>query len=250
MSGAVVTARGLRTEIGGTAILRGVDLDVAPGEVVGIIGPSGGGKTTLLRALNYLTPFTDGVVDVAGHRLTPGMSERGDAAALRQVRMKVGMIFQQFNLFPHLTALQNITEAPRRVLKLDTAVAAQRAQVLLARVGLSGFADAMPRTLSGGQQQRVAIARALAMEPLALLLDEPTSALDPQLAGEVVGVVKDLAASGQTMIIVSHDLQVIRRVAQRVIVVAAGLVVEHGAAAEVLASPEHTMTQQLLCGVS
>src|SRR4030095_1692732 len=166
----------------------GVDLEAERGKVLAVVGPSGAGKTTLLRALSYLTPFTAGEVVVAGLRLCPGMCERADAAELRAVRRQVGMVFQSFHLFPHLTALENVTEAPRRVLGLPAPAAEERARRLLGRVGLTAHADAMPQTLSGGQQQRVAIARALAMEPVVLLLDEPTSALDPRLTADVLAV--------------------------------------------------------------
>jgi polar amino acid transport system ATP-binding protein len=242
----VITVRGLETAINGTAILRGIDLTVHPGEVLAVIGPSGGGKTTFLRALNYLTPFTAGEVEIAGHRLRPGMNERAHAGALRAVRVRVGMVFQSFHLFPHLTALANVMEAPRHVLGLAVDEAAARARTLLERVGLASHADAYPRTLSGGQQQRVAIARALAMEPHVLLLDEPTSALDPRLVGEVLAVVGDLAAAGQTMVIVTHELAFARRVAMRVAVLAGGRVVECGAAADVLERPSAAETRALL----
>jgi len=242
----VVTARGLRTRRGATEVLCGVDLEVHGGEVVAVVGPSGSGKTTLLRALNYLTPFTAGEVEIAGHALRPGMSERADAEALRAVRTRVGMVFQSFNLFPHLTALANVTEAPRRVLGLDAAAAEARARALLARVGLAEHAGAYPQTLSGGQQQRVAIARALAMEPVVMLFDEPTSALDPRLVGEVLAVVGDLAAAGQTMVIVTHEIAFARRVANRVAVLVAGRIVENGTAAEVLERPKAAETRALL----
>jgi polar amino acid transport system ATP-binding protein len=242
----VVAVRGLETTRGGTPVLRGIDLAVHPGEVLALIGPSGSGKTTFLRALNYLTPFTAGEVDIAGQRLRPGMSERTDAGALRAVRVRVGMVFQSFHLFPHLTALANVMEAPRRVLGLSVDEAAARARTLLARVGLAAHADAHPHTLSGGQQQRVAIARALAMEPLVLLLDEPTSALDPRLVGEVLAVIADLAGAGQTMVIVTHELGFARRVAHRVAVLAGGRVIEWGPPAEVLERPRAVETRALL----
>jgi len=249
MSEPVVTVRGLRTQLGRAEILRGIDATVARGEVLAIIGPSGSGKTTFLRALNYLTPFTAGEVEVAGHQLRPGMSERADAPALRAVRTRVGMVFQSFHLFPHLSAIGNVVEAPHRVLGLAPAAATQRAQALLARVGLASHADAFPHTLSGGQQQRVAIARALAMEPIVLLLDEPTSALDPRLVGEVLSVITDLAAAGQTMMIVTHEIAFARRVAHRVLVLAAGEIVESGLPADVLDHPRTAETRALL-GVS
>lgn len=242
MSATVLTVRSLRTHLGDTEVLHAIDLDVRRGEVVAIIGPSGGGKSTLLRALNYLTPFTAGEVIITGQHLRPGMSERRDAAVLRAVRLKVGMVFQSFHLFPHLTALQNVMEAPRRVLGLPLAAAQARAQELLARVGLANHAAAFPHTLSGGQQQRVAIARALAMEPEALLLDEPTSALDPRLTGEVLAVIADLAAAGQTMLIVTHEIAFARRVAQRVVVLANGRIVEAGRPDEVLDRPHSAIT--------
>jgi len=242
----IVTVRDLWTRRNGTDVLRGIDLDVRGGEVVAIVGPSGGGKTTLLRALNYLTPFTGGSVEIAGHALRPGMSERVDAAALRAVRTRVGMVFQSFHLFAHLTAIENVTEAPIRVLGLSTEAARERGQALLARVGLGAFADAYPSRLSGGQQQRVAIARALAMEPAVMLFDEPTSALDPRLVGEVLAVVADLAAAGQTMVVVTHEMAFARRVAHRVVVLAEGRVVESGTAEEVLDRPRAAETRALL----
>jgi ABC-type polar amino acid transport system ATPase subunit len=242
----VARVRALRTRLSTTEVLRGVAFTVEKGEVVAIIGPSGGGKSTLLRALNYLTPFSEGEVEIAGQRLRPGMSERADAAALRAVRTRVGMVFQTFHLFPHLTALGNIMEAPRRVLRLPPALARQRAQELLSRVGLAEYGNAFPHTLSGGQQQRVAIARALAMEPEVLLLDEPTSALDPKLVGEVLAVVADLAAAGQTMLIVTHEIGFARRVAQRVLVLADGQIVESGAPEDVLERPQAAATRTFL----
>jgi len=242
----VVRARAVVTRRGDTDVLRGVDLEVRRGEVLAVIGPSGSGKTTLLRALNYLTPFSDGAVEIAGTALRPGLSERRDAALLRAVRTRVGMVFQSFHLFPHLSALGNVMEAPRQVLGLDAGAARARAQSLLARVGLASHAGAFPHTLSGGQQQRVAIARALAMEPVVLLLDEPTSALDPALVGEVLAVVAEVAAAGQTMVIVTHEMAFARRVANRVVVLAAGRIVESGTPADVLERPRAPETRTLL----
>jgi polar amino acid transport system ATP-binding protein len=242
----IVTVRELWTRRNGADVLRGIDLDVRAGEVVASVGPSGGGKTTLLRALNYLTPFTAGSVDIAGHALRPGMSERVDAAALRAVRTRVGMVFQSFHLFAHLTAIENVVEAPIRVLGLSVEAARERARGLLTRVGLAAFADAHPSRLSGGQQQRVAIARALAMEPAVMLFDEPTSALDPRLVGEVLAVVADLAAVGQTMVVVTHEMAFARRVAHRVVVLAEGQVVEAGTVEEVLDRPRAAETRALL----
>jgi polar amino acid transport system ATP-binding protein len=243
---AILRARGLHTELGGRPVLRGVDLAAERGRVLAVVGSSGAGKTTLLRALNYLTPFSAGEVVVAGQHLRPGMCERADAGALRAVRKQVGMVFQSFHLFPHLTALANVAEAPRRVLGLAAEAAEARARALLDRVGLAAHTDAMPQMLSGGQQQRVAIARALAMEPAVLLLDEPTSALDPRLTGDVVAVVADLAAGGQTMVVVTHVVSFARRVADRVAVLADGRIVEEGPPAQVLENPRAAETRAWL----
>jgi polar amino acid transport system ATP-binding protein len=246
MTDVVLRARGLRTRRGTTEILRGVDLDVGRGEVLAVVGPSGGGKTTLLRSLNYLTPFDAGEVEVAGQWLRPGMCERADAATLRAVRLRVGMVFQSFHLFPHLTAIDNVAEAPRRVLGLSRAGAHELARTLLSRVGMEDRADALPHALSGGQQQRVAIARALAMEPVALLLDEPTSALDPRMTGEILAVVRALAVSGQTMVVVTHEIAFARQLAVRVAVLVDGRIVEEGAVADVLEHPQHAETKAFL----
>ena len=246
MSEGVITVRGLHTRRGGSEVLCDVDLTVARGEVVAVVGPSGSGKTTLLRAINYLTPFSAGEVTIGGVTLRPGLSERRDAALLCAVRRHAGMVFQSFHLFPHLTALANVMEAPRCVLGLSEEAARARAEALLERVGLAGHADAHPQALSGGQQQRIAIARALAMEPDALLLDEPTSALDPRLVGEVLAVVGDLAAAGQTMMIVTHEIAFARRVADRLVVLVGGRIVESGTPAEVLDQPRAPETRAFL----
>jgi polar amino acid transport system ATP-binding protein len=242
----VLIARGLRTHLDGAEVLRGDDLRVRRGEVIAIVGQSGSGKTTLLRALNYLTPFTAGEVEIAGHRLRPGLNERTDAALLRAVRSRVGMVFQTFHLFPHLTALGNVMEAPCQVLRRPAASARAQACALLERVGLARHCDALPHTLSGGEQQRVAIARALAMEPDVLLLDEPTSALDPRLAAEVLAVVADLAAAGQTMVIVTHAIAFARGIAHRVVVLDNGEVAETGSPDAVLDAPRSAATRRLL----
>jgi ABC-type polar amino acid transport system ATPase subunit len=242
----VLQTRGVRVQRDGTEILRGVDLVVGRGEVLAVVGPSGGGKTTLLRCLNYLTPFHAGEVDVAGLRLRPGLCERRDAAALRAVRLRVGMVFQSFQLFPHLCALDNVAEAPRRVLGRSRAEAHETARALLERVGLADRVAAYPHALSGGQQQRVAIARALAMEPVALLLDEPTSALDPRMTGEILAVVRNLASAGQTMVVVTHAIAFARQVATRVAVLVDGRIVEEGAVADVLDRPRAPETRTFL----
>jgi polar amino acid transport system ATP-binding protein len=243
---AVAHVRGLGTRRGGIPVLHGIDLAVERGEVVAIVGPSGSGKTTLLRALNYLTPFDEGVVTIAGSELRPGMRERRDAAILRAVRRRVGMVFQSFHLFPHLTALGNVIEAPARVLGLAPDAARARGEALLARVGLTPHAQAYPHTLSGGQQQRVAIARALAMEPEVLLLDEPTSALDRRLATEVLAVIADLAAAGQTMLLVTHELDFARRVAHRVVLLVGGRIADVGPPGAVLDRPRTPEARALL----
>jgi polar amino acid transport system ATP-binding protein len=238
--------RSLSSVRGGVGVLRGIDLNVARGEVVAILGASGSGKTTLLRAVNYLTPFSDGEVRVAGECLVPGMSERRHGRVLQAVRRRVGMVFQSFQLFPHLSVIENVTEAPQRVLGLAPDAARANAIRLLERVGLAERASDYPGRLSGGQQQRVAIARALAMEPEVLLLDEPTSALDPSLVGEVLAVIADLAASGQTMLVVTHEMAFARRVASRVVVLAEGRLAEEGPAAQVLDAPRSAATRKLL----
>lgn len=242
----IVAVRGVHTRAGDAAILHGIDLEVRRGEVVAVIGPSGSGKSTLLRAINYLTPFAAGEVEVDGVVLRPGLSERRDAALLRSVRLRAGMVFQSLNLFPHRTVLENVVEAPLRVLRLSRGEAEERARRLLARVGMWEHAAAYPPRLSGGQQQRVAIARAMAMEPALLLMDEPTSALDPGLVGEVLSVISDLAAGGQAMLIVTHLVSFVRRVAHRVVVLADGRVVEEGPTARVLDQPAAAVTRGML----
>ena len=241
-----IEVRGLRARRGATEVLCGIDLTVARGEIVAVLGVSGSGKTTLLRALNYLTPFVAGEVRVADMRLVPGMHERRDRRTLQAVRRRVGMVFQGFGLFPHLTVLENVAEAPRRVLGRSPGDAFEEARRLLTRVGLAGHEGAYPQQLSGGQRQRVAIARALAMEPEVLLLDEPTSSLDPALVGEVLAVIADLAASGQTMLVVTHEMGFARRVAGRAVVLADGCIAEEGTPAEVLDAPRSAATRALL----
>jgi len=244
-----IAVRGLHCRRGTTDVLRGIDLDVARGEVVAVLGASGSGKTTLLRACNYLTPFAAGEVRVADARLVPGMSERRDGRVLQAVRRRVGMVFQGFALFPHLTVLENVTEAPRCVLGRSTSDAYDVAGRLLERVGLGDRGTAYPHQLSGGQRQRVAIARALAMEPEVLLLDEPTSSLDPALVGEVLAVIADLAASGQTMLVATHEMGFARRVATRAVVLAEGCIAEEGTPAQVLDAPRSVATRALLGAV-
>jgi polar amino acid transport system ATP-binding protein len=237
---------GIKKRFGPLEVLKGVDGKVEKGQVVALIGPSGSGKSTLLRCLNYLCPFDEGTVRLGDVELGPGLDERRDAAQLRRARLKAGMVFQQFNLFPHLSVLANVIEAPVHVKGLSRADAERKAMRLLERVGLLEKADARPSELSGGQQQRVAIARALCMEPDALLLDEPTSALDPQLVGEVLSTLTDLAKDGQTMIIVTHEMRFARQVASQVWVFDEGVIVEKGASEQVFDRPVMARTKEFL----
>ena len=231
----VIRVTGLRKAHGARQVLRGIDAEVSQGETIALVGPSGGGKSTFLRCLNGLTSFDSGEVRVAGVELSPGASP--DAPELRALRARVGMVFQSFNLFPHLTAVENVSLAPVHVRRVAPPAARTRALELLARVGLSDRAGARPSQLSGGQQQRVAIARALAMDPELLLLDEPTSALDPQMRGEVLGVLRDLARTGMTMLVVTHEMAFARGAASRIWVFDEGRLVEDGPPAQVCDSP-------------
>ena len=242
----MIEVDGLVKRHGSVEVLRGVSLRVVPGEVAVLIGPSGGGKSTLLRCLNGLEPFQAGSVRVAGLALDPGASGRDRARTLGQVRRRVGMVFQGFNLFPHRTVLGNVTEGPIRVLGLSRCEAEDRARALLDRVGLADRVDSRPRELSGGQQQRVAIARALAMRPEAILFDEPTSALDPRMTGEVLAVMADLARDGLTMVVVTHAMGFARNVADTIHVLGDGRVVESGPPQQVFAEPRHEATRLLL----
>ena len=222
-------------------VLCGIDLAVATGEVLVIIGPSGGGKSTLLRCVNGLEPVSSGEVLIEGRRL--------GVRNLDRVRRRVGMVFQQFNLFPHLNVLDNLTLAPRRVLRMRRPDADVRAGVLLRRVGLAGKEASYPHQLSGGQQQRVAIARALMMEPHVMLFDEVTSALDPELVGEVLDVMRDLASSGMTMLVVTHEMGFAREVGDRLVFMAEGVIVEEGQPADVLTRAREDRTRQFLSRV-
>ncbi|MGZ6143832.1 MAG: amino acid ABC transporter ATP-binding protein [Myxococcales bacterium] len=227
----IISVRGLHKAHGARQVLRGIDATVAKGETIALVGPSGGGKSTFLRCLNGLNSFDAGEVEIAGLRLAPRTPP--DAPALLPLRARVGMVFQGFFLFPHLTVLENICLAPRHVRHED---ARERAAQLLQRVGLGDRAGARPSQLSGGQQQRVAIARALAMQPEVLLLDEPTSALDPQMRGEVLSVLRDLAGTC-TMLVVTHEMGFARGVASRIWVFDEGRLVEDGPPAEVCENP-------------
>ena len=241
-----LTLAGLRKMYDGHTILDDVTLSVAAGTTVALIGPSGGGKSTLLRCLNGLTPFEGGSVRVGAHRLGPGPIEGPNRAVAQQIRRLLGMIFQDFQLFPHLTAIENLIEAPVRVLGTPAEAARAEAERLLERVGLSHRKDAYPNMLSGGQKQRVAIARALAMHPRGLLCDEITSALDPELKGEVLAVVEDLRRDGITLVMVTHEIGFARRAADRVLVLDHGAILEDGPPREVLERPKTARTRQFL----
>jgi cystine transport system ATP-binding protein len=239
-----IVARGLAKRFADAAVLKGVDLTVQPGEVVAVIGPSGSGKSTLLRCLAGLETLDVGELSVAG------VSAGGKTAFTRALRGRVGFVFQNFNLFPHKTAAQNVAEGPVVVRGLRPAEALDKARALLAKVGLAHRVDAFPREMSGGQQQRCAIARALAMDPDVILFDEPTSALDPELVGEVLAVIKDLAAEKRTMVVVTHQMDFARDVADRTIFMDDGVIIEQGPSAAVLGSPKEERTRRFLSKVS
>jgi polar amino acid transport system ATP-binding protein len=234
---AVISVRGLRKAFGTLEVLKGIDLDLAQGEVLGLIGPSGSGKSTLIRCLNMLELPTDGTVLVKGRPVSAKFNAKAPAIGTGELRRKVGMIFQHFNLFPHLTVLGNITSGPVRVLGESRAEAEAHAMDLLAQVGLEAKAQAYPAHLSGGQKQRVAIARALAMRPEVLLLDEVTSALDPELVGEVLEVIRRLADGGMTMVLVTHEMGFAADVASRVIFMEQGQIAEEGHPDQILRNP-------------
>ncbi len=250
---AMVKAENVHKSFGKVEVLKGIDLEVAPREVMCIVGPSGGGKSTFLRCVNHLEKIDAGRLSVEGRLV--GYVERGgklhemkDKEVASQ-RRDIGMVFQRFNLFPHMTALQNVMEGPMRVKNEAKSVARERAEKLLDRVGLSDKPAAYPAQLSGGQQQRVAIARALAMEPKLMLFDEPTSALDPELVGEVLDVMKDLALSGMTMLVVTHEMGFAREVGDQIVLIAGGIVVEAGDPRQVLSNPQHQRTKEFLSKV-
>jgi polar amino acid transport system ATP-binding protein len=250
---AMVKAEEVCKSFGALHVLKGITLDVGKGEVLVMVGPSGSGKSTFLRCINHLEQVNAGRLYVDGELI--GYRDKGsklhemsprDAAKQRR---DIGMVFQHFNLFPHRTALQNIIEAPLHVKKVKKSEAVARGKDLLSQVGLSEKADAYPAQLSGGQQQRVAIARALAMNPKLMLFDEPTSALDPELVGEVLGVMKKLAAEGMTMVVVTHEMGFAREVANQLVFMDEGVVVESGPPREVLANPQHERTKAFLSKV-
>ena len=241
----LLTVSGLRKSFGDNAVLRSIDLEVGRGEVVALIGPSGSGKTTVLRCLNSLEVPDGGRITV-GDDLTVDFDGRVDKRALNSLRDRSAMVFQHYNLFPHMTVLENVIEGPVQVRKTPRAEAVADAERLLARVGLVDRRDAYPFQLSGGQQQRVGIVRALAMRPEVLLFDEPTSALDPELVGDVLAVIKELSDDGWTMVIVTHELGFAREVADQVVFMDGGLVVEHGTPDVVLGAPQQERTRQFV----
>lgn len=242
----MIVVRELVKRHGDVEILKGISMSVAPGEVAAIIGPSGGGKSTFLRCINGLERFHGGEISVGPRMLTSATAATTHATLLCEVRRSVGMVFQQFNLFPHLSVVDNLIEAPVQVLRERRDEAIARAEKLLARVGLTARKDAYPTALSGGQQQRVAIARALMMKPEALLFDEPTSALDPVMSAEVLSVIADLAKGGQTMLVVTHSMSFARSVATTVHVFADGHDVEYGAPDALFDDPQHAITKSFL----
>ncbi|MET0724836.1 MAG: amino acid ABC transporter ATP-binding protein [Leifsonia sp.] len=249
-SDGLVEIDGVSKSYGAHEVLHDIDLTIQPGEVVALLGPSGSGKSTLLRAINHLESVDRGSVTIDGQYI--GYERRGDRLyelhekEVLKRRTQVGMVFQNFNLFPHLTAIENIVEAPIALGRASRLEAREQAEGLLARVGLADKADHYPRQLSGGQQQRVAIARALALKPKVLLFDEPTSALDPELVGEVLAVIGELAKLGTTLLIVTHEIGFAREVADRVVFLDGGRVLEQGTPSRVLLHPQHPRTQDFL----
>jgi polar amino acid transport system ATP-binding protein len=249
----MVRAEAVCKNFGALQVLKGVTLEVERGQVLVLVGPSGSGKSTFLRCINHLEQVNAGRLYVDGDLI--GYRERGDklhempARDASKQRRDIGMVFQHFNLFPHRTALQNIIEAPIHVKGVKKAAAIERGKDLLEQVGMSEKATAYPAQLSGGQQQRVAIARALAMDPKLMLFDEPTSALDPELVGEVLGVMKKLASEGMTMIVVTHEMGFAREVADQLVFMDAGVIVERGNPREVLSNPQHDRTKAFLSKV-
>ncbi|MCU0491819.1 MAG: amino acid ABC transporter ATP-binding protein [Chloroflexaceae bacterium] len=246
MAAPIVQVEHLYKRFGELEVLKGVNLAVAPREVLCLIGRSGSGKSTLLRCINFLEEPDAGTISVAGITVPAGERSGAHKRHLRELRERVGMVFQQFNLFPHKTVLENLIEAPLVVKRQQRESAVALAEALLAQVGLADKRDVYPSTLSGGQQQRVAIARALAMQPQVMLFDEPTSALDPELTGEVLEVMKNLARNGMTMLVVTHEMGFAREVADRVIFMDGGLFVEEGTPEQCLENPRDERTRRFL----
>lgn len=247
----MLDAYNVSKSFGQLEVLKGISLQVLKGEVVVIIGPSGSGKSTFLRCINHLETINDGNVIFDGQPVAFKESNGGQRVPVKgkeiyRLRSQIGMVFQRFNLFPHRTALDNVMEGPVTVLNMSKNTARNLAEELLAKVGLASKANCYPSQLSGGQQQRVAIARALAMKPKLMLFDEPTSALDPELVGEVLAVIKDLAAEGMTMIVVTHEMGFAREVADRVFFMDDGMIVESGAPEQIFTTPKHPRTKDFL----
>jgi polar amino acid transport system ATP-binding protein len=253
MTDAMVKAEAVRKRFGRLEVLKGIDLEVRPGEVMCLLGPSGSGKSTFLRCINHLEKINSGRLSVdgelVGYREAGGKLHELNERYVARKRAEIGMVFQHFNLFPHMTALENVTLAPIQVAKIGRVPARERATQVMNRVGLGDKLGTYPVALSGGQQQRVAIARALAMEPKLMLFDEPTSALDPELVGDVLDVMRQLAQDGMTMIVVTHEMGFAREVADSVVFIDDGVVVESGKPAEVLGAPKHERTRAFLSKV-
>lgn len=251
MSNPIIDIRNLTKSFGDNTVLKDFSMSVQPGEVVGIIGPSGSGKSTLLRCVNFLEVADSGTIVIDDVEVTIGKDGEHDVpiSKIIQLRAKVGMVFQQFNLFPHLTASENILAGPKYVLKEAESIRNQRARQLLDMVGLSEKGDHYPEELSGGQQQRVAIARALAMKPEVMLFDEATSALDPEIVGEVLNVMRRLANDGMTMLVVTHEMGFVRQVADRVIFMDEGRIVEEGTPSELFDNPKQLRTKEFLSAI-
>lgn len=242
----MIHINGLSKSFGKLEVLKNINLRINAGEVVSILGPSGSGKSTLLRCLNGLEEITSGQIEVAGISMDSQQSRKIQAKAIHQIRLQAGMVFQQFNLYPHKTVLENVTEALLVVRKWPKAKAVDKAEILLKRVGLLEKKNEYPSRLSGGQQQRVAIARALAAEPAVMLFDEPTSALDPELVGEVLAVIKELAKEGMTMVIVTHEMEFAEEVSDRVVFMADGIIVEQDSPEEFFNNPKTERAQKFL----
>ncbi len=253
MSGPMVKAENVHKSFGRLEVLKGIDMEVGAGEVCCVVGPSGSGKSTFLRCINHLEKFNAGRIwvdgELVGYRERGGKLHEMREREVSAQRRSIGMVFQRFNLFPHMTALENVMEAPARVRREPRAEVRKRATALLRRVGLGDKLETYPNQLSGGQQQRVAIARALAMRPKLMLFDEPTSALDPELVGEVLDAMKDLAREGMTMIVVTHEIGFAREVGDALVFMDDGVVVESGPPREVIANPQHERTKAFLAKV-
>ncbi len=251
MKSTMIKARNVQKYFGKLHVLKGIDLDIVKGEVLAIIGPSGSGKSTFLRCMNFLEEYDHGEIwlgnELVGYRKTSDSKLVKDGSArVAAIRTRMGMVFQSFNLFPHMSVLENVIEGPTIVQRRKREEAIEQAKALLDRVGLSAKIDAYPETLSGGQQQRAAIARALAMNPEVMLFDEPTSALDPELVGEVLDVIKSLAADGMTMVVVTHEMSFARDVADRVMMMDDGIRVEIDAPEKIFTNPSHARTAEFL----